>query len=198
MIYAILSGNVVVNTAEATREFAEDQGWVLFEQNVNSLPILNITGSLSKQSRSNVVLGLNTNFTSELSLSNVLVVNDQVYFIENIISDTQLFLNSTDEIEFTNNVAYTYNEKLFQPKIGWHYNNGIFTAPPRNLNEEWMGIRMKRDQLLLNSDVKVLPDIWNSMTQELQQAWSIYRQSLRDIPETYSDPEDVVWPIAPA
>ena len=29
-------------------------------------------------------------------------------------------------------------------------------------------------------------------------AWAVYRQTLRDIPQDYTNPDDVVWPIPPA
>ena len=80
---------------------------------------------------------------------------------------------------------------------GFSYQNGVFSAPPRNLEAEWDYVRSKRNYLLLTSDITVLPDRWAAMTTEQQTAWSTYRQALRDIPTSVGDPVDVVWPDAP-
>lgn len=56
----------------------------------------------------------------------------------------------------------------------------------------WEIIRNKRDRLLTSSDYTQMPD-WPGD----KAAWATYRQLLRDIPQTYSSPEEVVWPTAP-
>jgi hypothetical protein len=77
--------------------------------------------------------------------------------------------------------------------VGWSFDGGTPTPPPRDIEAEWAAVRMERDRLLAESDVMVLPDRWNAMTQEQQQAWAEYRQALRDLPQTFDDPADVVW-----
>lgn len=57
----------------------------------------------------------------------------------------------------------------------------------------WNDITAKRDQLLKNSDYKVLPDA----NPETKDAWMAYRDILRNITETFSTPESVIWPIPP-
>ena len=63
-----------------------------------------------------------------------------------------------------------------------------------NLEEtSWTIIRKKRDFLLRTTD-------W-TMTVGCtvdQSAWSAYRQSLRDIPQTFTDYTKVTWPTAPS
>lgn len=59
-------------------------------------------------------------------------------------------------------------------------------------NVAWKPTRDKRNQLLAESD-------W---TQTLdapvdKQAWSEYRQELRDITKNFSNFEDVIWPLKP-
>ena len=81
--------------------------------------------------------------------------------------------------------------------IGWSFDGGTPVPPPRNIEGEWNQVRMRRNALLVQSDTDVLPDRWAAMTAEKQQAWSTYRQALRDIPATFSDPKDVVWPTKP-
>jgi uncharacterized protein (DUF427 family) len=56
----------------------------------------------------------------------------------------------------------------------------------------WNSIRDKRNQLLDNSDYTQIADFSGD-----NQAWSVYRQLLRDIPQKYQNPEDVIWPVKP-
>ncbi len=62
----------------------------------------------------------------------------------------------------------------------------------------WEDVRAKRDRLLAESDIAVLPDRWEAMTPELRSAWAAYRQALRDIPQSHSEPLDIDWPTPPA
>ena len=59
----------------------------------------------------------------------------------------------------------------------------------------WNKARQIRDGLLADSDWTSLADTPLSETE--QAAWHLYRQELRDIPQTYDDAEDVEWPEAP-
>lgn len=81
--------------------------------------------------------------------------------------------------------------------IGWKLENGEWIAPERDIAAEWNHIRSIRNNLLLESDIYVLPDRWSSMTSEKQEEWSLYRQALRDIPISFDDPRGVIWPIKP-
>lgn len=60
---------------------------------------------------------------------------------------------------------------------------------------KWEQVRNKRDYLMSQTDWTQIPDA--PLTADKKQAYSNYRQSLRDIPQTYSDPDDVVWPEKP-
>lgn len=82
--------------------------------------------------------------------------------------------------------------------IGWIF-DGAGTVLPPSLDTEAMAneIRTRRNQLLAESDISVLPDRWASMTSEQQQAWSNYRQALRDIPAQGGFPNEVTWPQKP-
>ena len=68
----------------------------------------------------------------------------------------------------------------------------------------WL-LRKRRDQLLAESDVKVLPD--SPMTDSKRNEWKTYRQALRDLPATASpkitnkeelDESSVTWPTQPS
>ena len=58
-------------------------------------------------------------------------------------------------------------------------------------------LREERNQLLLRSDVNVVPDRWKSMDATTQDKWATYRQSLRDLPATVADAANPTWPVAP-
>lgn len=86
-----------------------------------------------------------------------------------------------------------------------------YTPPPDLTGEDALvELRQKRDRLLADSDVYVLPDRWATMTTEKQTEWSDYRQSLRDLPENslqvtvswveyngYTNWSNVNWPTKP-
>jgi len=59
----------------------------------------------------------------------------------------------------------------------------------------WDSIRSTRDQILRDTD-------WTMTTGATvdQAQWAAYRQTIRDIPQTYKDktPDDVVWPTQPS
>ena len=62
----------------------------------------------------------------------------------------------------------------------------------RITNKAWVDVRTRRNRALLNSDVMALQD--RVMTND-QKA---YRQALRDLPSTQSDPFNITWPTKPA
>lgn len=80
---------------------------------------------------------------------------------------------------------------------GWVYDGSRFTAPPPDLVAEATIVRAERDAKLVASDVYVLPDRWAAMTSDQQQAWSAYRQALRDVPQQAGFPRNVQWPVKP-
>lgn len=62
----------------------------------------------------------------------------------------------------------------------------------------WESIRSRRNKLLQESDIKMLPDLWATLTEEKKNEWLAYRQALRDLPATITDPfEPFDWPVKP-
>lgn len=112
-----------------------------------------------------------------------------------VIQDNKVINVAVADPEFAAEQGWVLLEDGFG--IGCQYIDGVFLPPPRDIEAEWEQVRTKRNQLLTESDVYVLPDRWAAMTLEQQQAWTDYRQALRDIPQTFSDPSDVVWPTKP-
>lgn len=76
----------------------------------------------------------------------------------------------------------------------------IFTQPYTPPPKTWDEIRVQRNELLSQSDWTQTPDSpLNQSTRLTERAkWREYRQALRDITTTYTDPNDVVFPDAPA
>jgi len=59
----------------------------------------------------------------------------------------------------------------------------------------WRDVKGRRNQLLSESDWTQLPDA--VLTLEEKSAWQNYRQKLRDIPQDYATPDDVIFPTPP-
>lgn len=74
----------------------------------------------------------------------------------------------------------------------WDY-RGPFD-PEGPLPDEWVWerLRLRRDTLLHATDYRVVLDApWE------RQPWLDYRQQLRDLPDTTTDPRKAVWPTEP-
>ena len=57
----------------------------------------------------------------------------------------------------------------------------------------WERIRLWRDKLLAASDFRMIEDApWDKT------AWANYRQALRDLPSTVTNPADIVFPQPPS
>lgn len=59
----------------------------------------------------------------------------------------------------------------------------------------WDQLRLKRDRLIASTDWTQMPDA--PLDDAKKAEFTAYRQALRDIPQTYSDPDAVVWPEKP-
>ena len=57
----------------------------------------------------------------------------------------------------------------------------------------WDQIRSRRNYLLSLTDWIFAPDV----TLKNKEVWLAYRQNLRDIPDNFKTPEQVVWPTTP-
>ncbi|KIF50963.1 tail fiber assembly protein [Vibrio owensii] len=64
------------------------------------------------------------------------------------------------------------------------------------LENYWGMVRQKRDELIAKTDWTQVPDV--PLTESKKTEFANYRQSLRDIPQNYSHPDDIVWPDMPA
>jgi hypothetical protein len=65
-------------------------------------------------------------------------------------------------------------------------------------NEEiWVKVREKRNWLLVLSDNTQADDVTNVTTKAKRLQWGEYRQELRDIPQSFTDPKLVTYPTEP-
>lgn len=65
-------------------------------------------------------------------------------------------------------------------------------------NHGIIALRHERDQLLAQSDWIVIKEREEGGSVSNFAAWKTYRQALRDITDTYSDLDTVVWPTEPS
>lgn len=59
----------------------------------------------------------------------------------------------------------------------------------------WAAVRAERDALLAACDWTQVDDA--PLINEQKYVWASYRQALRDVPQSFATPEDVVWPEVP-
>jgi hypothetical protein len=57
----------------------------------------------------------------------------------------------------------------------------------------WGAVRIERNRRLASSDWSMLPD-----AKVDKPYWENYRQTLRDVPQRFATPEEVVWPQEPS
>ena len=67
----------------------------------------------------------------------------------------------------------------------------------QQIQDQWAGIRYQRDELLLKSDKFVLFDVYEKFSNKKQQQIKDYRQQLRDIPQNFEGPDNIIWPKEP-
>ena len=59
----------------------------------------------------------------------------------------------------------------------------------------WAEVRSQRGYLIQRCDWTDLPHA--ALTDEQKTAWQTYRQALRDIPQTYQNINEIIWPQEP-
>ena len=79
--------------------------------------------------------------------------------------------------------------------VGDKDNNTVtvtYTAVDQTDSEQWASIRDSRNAKLTESDWRGMSDV------TMSSAWKTYRQALRDLPASESDPDDITWPSEPS
>lgn len=108
------------------------------------------------------------------------------------ISDIEYASIPSDIVEITEE---QHDEMLHELNVNSKiavFNGGNLSYIDQPVVVTWDTIRARRDRLLANSDYTQSPDWPGSGT-----LWAAYREKLRDLPQTYSTPEDVIFPTPP-
>ena len=118
----------------------------------------------------------------------VCILNSTTNVVENVvevedISNIPSFVTGEGQVlatDHTGNIGDTWN--------GSSYDTPVVTLTDA---KKWNNIRNTRNELLAKTDFYALSDV--TMTTEM----SNYRQQLRDLPSSTSNPDDVVFPTKP-
>ena len=90
----------------------------------------------------------------------------------------------------------TYGTPSLKLVCEWDDDKGVFpTAEEMNAAvaiANWDNTRKERNELLAETDFYALSDVY--MSDDM----TIYREALRDLPESVEDSKDVVWPEKPS
>ena len=140
---------------------------------INGTTVTN-TGTIQKLFPSTCfsAAGVNTDF---------LTANNVVELVETLSYTTPTQKLSTVE-------PYVENGKAYTVKV-----ESTTTEEQTNLNNtKWTDVRKQRDILLKETDWRAMSD------RTLTDAWRNYRQQLRQIPQTQTDPYNITWPTEPS
>lgn len=69
------------------------------------------------------------------------------------------------------------------------------SADSNTRQRKWASLRSERDNLLKDSDWVLVSD--SPLSDDQKQVWIKYRSELRDLPQNYDDPVDIIWPVKP-
>lgn len=78
--------------------------------------------------------------------------------------------------------------------IGYYNYDGVWKMKREYLEPQ---VIAQRNQLLVESDIAMLPDNYAKLSEEKKTEWATYRQALRDLPEQEGFPWDIEFPSAP-
>lgn len=110
-----------------------------------------------------------------------------------------------DEIENERyDYVYRYDQRKVLPKdkviFGYSSEPATEEQLERIFEYKWSQVREQRNSLLNESDREsmiYLPDFWALQSEEYKNAWLNYRQELRDITTTTTNPFEIDWPTKP-
>ena len=67
-------------------------------------------------------------------------------------------------------------------------------GPVPTAEDDMIVIRSERDRRIAETDWTQLPDVSDA----IKSKWQGYRQALRDVPQSFTNPASVVWPTKPS
>jgi hypothetical protein len=142
--------------------------------------------------------GLPTNWGN---VSNFYLLNPEDEIEMSIIKQNGWFPVETisENKEIQESITYEIEENLVKEIIATRdkTQEEIDRENQSTIESKWHSVRIKRNNLLKESDIEILPDKWENMNPDLRASWSLYRLQLRDIPQTFSSSDEIIWPIKP-
>ena len=123
----------------------------------------------------------NTSFSIGGPNADFLTENNVVELVENLsyITPTQ---------KLSNVDAYVQDGKAYNVRV----ENTTAEEQIALTDEKWIAIRLERDRRLQITDWRASSDL------TLSDAWKNYRNELRQIPQTQTDPYNIAWPTEPS
>jgi hypothetical protein len=123
-------------------------------------------------------------------MAKVCILNSTTNIVENVcevedINNVPSFLIDEGQV-----LATDHTGELDDVWDGSSYTNPNH-IDNRTDEEKWASIRDRRNSLLAETDFYALSDV--TMSTEM----TTYRQALRDLPSTQSDPDNITWPTKP-
>lgn len=90
---------------------------------------------------------------------------------------------------------YAHTHEIFARCVAGEFGPISAYQPPAPPSTEELAAaaRLRRDDLLKQSDWTQLPDV----PQATKDTWAAYRQALRDVPSQAGFPTDIQWPVQP-
>ena len=110
---------------------------------------------------------------AQAAVARILPENSEVFYCETPAGDPAYFVVNAD--------AQTVAE-----------DSATRSADDKDKPEKWEYIRAKRNQLMVACDWMTMAD-----SPDISDAWTTYRQALRNLPASQSDPDDIVFPEEP-
>ena len=123
----------------------------------------------------------NTSFTTAGPNADFLTANNVVELVETLSYTTPTQKLSTVD-------AYVESGKAYNVKV----ENTTADEQTELINQKWNEIRNTRNILLQDTDWRASSDL------TLSDDWKNYRNELRQIPQTQTDPYNIAWPTEPS
>lgn len=104
--------------------------------------------------------------------------------------DKFLITEETDEVGF---VDGSYSSVTYKVVEGSVAHKSAEEIEAQDVQQAWVQLKSERSRRLFATD-------WTQVSDAPvdHQAWAVYRQELRDLPENTTDPRNPVWPIPPS
>ena len=123
----------------------------------------------------------NTSFSIGGPNANFLTENNAVELVE-----TLSYTEPTQKLSIVD--AYVEGGKAYNVRV----ENTTAQEQTALTDQKWIAIRLERDRRLQITDWRASSDL------TLSDAWKNYRNELRQIPQTQTDPYNIAWPTEPS